>query len=161
MASVATWIATGEEDCEYRRVPVLEHWLAPEALRFWEQRPADGIMIGRDVPSRAIARLLNRNIVYQPVDSGGDLKVRLAGSALRQRFEHDVTGWKMSEMFGPAAFPIRFRTTMEAIESGKPRMVRVAHKINNLEILHLELLILPVVAPSGGDRWALVFCFYF
>ena len=161
MNGVASWIANAEEQSEYLCVDALEHWLAPEALHFWERRPADGIVMGRDVPSRAIARLLNRVIVYEPIDDHRDLKVRLAGAAVRRRFDRDITGLKMSELFGPAEFPIRFRTTMAAIEQNEPRMVHIVHGTRDIETLRLELLILPALAPHGGDRWALVFCFYF
>lgn len=161
MNGAATWTANAEEQSTYLRVDALDHWLAPEALHFWEHRPADGIVIGRDVPSRPIARLLNRVIIYEPVDDHHDLRVRLAGTGVRRRFAHDITGQRMSELFGPAEFPIRFRTTMEAIEQNAPRMARVTHGSENREVLRLELLILPVVAPNGSDRWALTFCFYF
>lgn len=161
MNGPAGWIASAEVQSEYRCVDSLDHWLAPEALHFWEHRPADGIVIGRDVPSRAIARLLNRIIVYEPVDARQDLKVRLAGTAVRRRFERDITGLKMSEMFAPAEFPVRFRTAMDVIEQNTPRMVRVIHGTMDLEVLRLELLILPIIAPNGSDRWALTFCFYF
>lgn len=161
MSSPAEWIASGKNLSDYQRVNALEHWLAPEALRFWDRRPADGIVIGRDVPSRAIARLLNRVIVYEPIDDHHDLKVRLAGTAVRHRFGHDITGQKMSELFSPAEFPIRFQTVMEVIERNEPRMARIVHGSTDVEILRIELLTLPVVAPNGGDRWALTFCFYF
>ena len=102
MDGSAALIAGREDESEFLCVDALEHWLAPEALDFWEHRPADGIMIGRDVPSRAIARLLNRVIIYEPIDDYRDMKVRLAGVALRRRFDQDVTGLKMSDLFGPA-----------------------------------------------------------
>ncbi len=159
MNGAATWIA--EQQSEYICVKALEHWLVPQALHFWEHRPADGIVVGRDIPSRSIACLLNRVIVYEPIDDRRDLKVRLAGAVVFRRFERDIAGLKMSELFGPAEFAIRFRTTMEAIEQNEPRMARVTHGTKDFEVMRVELLILPVVAPNGSDRWALTFCFYF
>lgn len=161
MSSAADWIANGNNLSNYRRVDALEHWLAPEAMRFWDHRPADGIVVGRDVPSRDIARLLNRVIVYEPIDEHHDLKVRLAGTAVRHRFGRDITGRKMSKLFNPAEFPIRFQTVMEVIERNEPRMARIVHGSADVEILRIELLILPIIAPNGSDRWALTFCFYF
>ncbi len=161
MHSAAKWIESSEDLSDYQRVDALEHWLAPEALRFWNDRPADGIVIGRDVPSRAIARLLNSIVIYEPVDDHHDLKVRLAGTALWRRFSRDITGRRMSELFGPDDFPSRFRTVMECIEQNVPRMARVTHTIKSVEVLRLELLTIPVLAPNGGDRWGLTFSFYF
>jgi hypothetical protein len=161
MSSAANWIASGEDQSEFRRVEALGHWQAPEAVRFWEQRPADGIVIGRDIPSRGIARLLNRVLIYEPSDERRDLKVHLAGSAIRYRFGRDVTGLRMSELFRPEEYPIRFRAVMEAIERNEPRMALITHGTKDFEVLRLELLMLPVIAPNGSDRWGLVFCFYF
>lgn len=161
MAEAAPLIADREDRSEFLRVDALEHWLAPEALSFWERRPADGLKVGRDVPSRAIAHLLNRVILYEPVDDGHDLKVRLAGTVTRRRFECDITGKKMSALFEPDKFPIRFGVVMEAIKDNAPKMVRITHGLKDFELLRFELLILPVIAPNGRDRWALTFCFYF
>jgi hypothetical protein len=161
MNGPANLVPSDEGQSRYRCVDALHHWLAPEAVHFWEHRPADGIVIGRDVPSRPIARLLKKIIVFEPVDDRRDLKVRLAGTELRRHFEHDITGRKMSELFCPAEFPMRFRIVMEAIEKNVPPMARVVVGTGDCEVSRLELLTLPAIAPNGSDRWALVFCFYF
>lgn len=149
-----------EAKSSYRVVRSLTHPMSAAALRLWQQRPADGIVIGRDVPSRAVARLLSGIVVYRPVNGGRDLLVHLAGDSIRLRFNADITGRLYSQMFTPAEFPIRFHTIMEALEYDEPRMASVSHSNGTLEILRLELLILPAWSPDRSERWPLVFCFY-
>ena len=48
-----------------------------------------------------------------------------------------------------------------SIATGEPRMVRFVHHAGCVELMRLEVLVVPVVAPNGIDRWALVFAFYF
>jgi hypothetical protein len=162
MTHVSELIDNGEANSSYTRTNILTHSLAPIALKFWENRPTDGIIIGRDVPSRAIARLLSHMIVYEPVDE--DLRVRVAGAAIRNRFPRDIADLRMSELFNSSDFPVRYNTVMEAIKIGEPRLVCITHNAGekrDVELFRLELLILPVWSPTRDARWATSFCFYF
>jgi hypothetical protein len=161
MLVTTAWINSEEAQSEYRVVSQLSHSMAEEAMRFWDGRPQDGIVIGRDIPSRAIAKLLSRTIIYQPIEGGRDLKVHLAGTSIRRRFGRDITGAKMSELFVPEEFPVRYKTMMETVESNEPRMATIVHRAGPVEILRLELLMLPARSPDGSEIWPLVFCFYF
>jgi hypothetical protein len=161
MDTLARWIENETTQSEYRVVDALRHPDAITALRFWARRPPDGLMIGRDVPSRAIARLLSHVAVYAPLPDGSDAKVHLAGSALRRRFGRDITGLMMSEVFIPEDFKVRMAAVNSVVGRGEPRLAEITHHAGDIEVLRLELLLLPVTAPNGIDRWALGFALYF
>jgi hypothetical protein len=146
---------------EYRLVAAANHPKAQKLLDFWEARPADGIVIGRDVPSRTIAAMLNNIIIYEPVNGGSDLKVRLAGTSIRRRFNREVTGMLMSELFPPDEFREHLEMTLANIEAG-PATIVDSHLTNGaVEKMHLEVVILPVFAPDRVHKWVLVGLFYF
>jgi hypothetical protein len=160
MSCVVEWIENGEARSRFVSTDVLTHRLAPVAERFWAARPSDGIVIGRDIPSRPIAHLLSHIVIYQPVEDRSDLKVHLAGTAVRFRFSRDITGAMMSELFGPEDFPVRFRTLMEVIDKDEPRRACITHTAGGIEVFRLELLMIPVWSPGRSTRWAASFCFY-
>jgi hypothetical protein len=114
------------------------------------------------VPSRAIARLLSRVAICEPTPDGSDYRMRLIGSVVHQRLGRDVTGEYISEIFDePSEFQVRFNGLEEAIKTGEPRMMRIVYHAGSVELMCHELVVLPVTAPNGIDRWALVFVFYF
>lgn len=130
-------------------------------LAFWKLRAPDGIVMGRDVPSRAIAPLLSHMVVWEPVADGADMKVRLAGAALQRRFSGDLKGHRMSELFAPADFRDHLREMHCVIESGEPRILDSRVSCGTIEQLHLEIVELPVVSPDRAQCWVLSGTFYF
>lgn len=162
MEQFAVWIEHPKLETDIRSLDRLVHPDAELALNFWRSRAADGIRMGRDVPSRSIGRLLSHIAIMKPTADGADFKVHLAGTAIRHRFGRDISGEMLSEIYPDASsFTARLRTLKEAIAGDEPRMVRFAYNSGNVELMRLEVLVLPVVAPNGIDRWALVFAFYF
>jgi hypothetical protein len=160
MTTLAHWIENETTTSEYRLIDALRHPDATTVLRFWARRPPDGLMIGRDIPSRSIAKLLSHVAIYAPFSNGNDAKVHLAGSALRRRFGRDITGLLMSDIFVPDDFRVRFAALKDVIRTGEPRLAEIVHRVGDIEILRLELLAIPVTAPNGVDRWAATFAFY-
>lgn len=146
---------------EYRPIAAPAHPEAVKALAFWDARPADGIIIGRDVPSRAIASLLSYIIVHEPISGDSDLKVRVAGTAVRRRFGRDITGETLSQVFPTPSFPDRLKSVVTAIETGAPQFADCQLSSGSLEILHSELVILPVLAPDRVTKWAMTIVFFF
>jgi hypothetical protein len=146
---------------EYRPIDAPVHPQAEKVLAFWNARPADGIIVGRDVPSRAIASLLSHVIVHEPINGGSDLKVRVAGTAVRRRFGRDITGETMSNLFPPAGFPDRLKSVLAAIETGAPQFADCQLSNGSFDILHSELVILPILAPDRVTKWALTVVFFF
>jgi hypothetical protein len=161
MNKVADWIESGKTRAAYARVDALTHPDAVLAIDFWQARPADGIRMGRDVPSRAIARLLSRTAIYEPIDNGADFKVHLAGTNLRQRFGRDITGESITQLFSAGDLPGRHQTLKDIIALNEARMARIVHSIASVDVLTVELLQMPIIAVNGTDRWVLTFAFYF
>lgn len=145
----------------YRKIRLLTHPVAKQALQFWAARPRDGIVIGRDVPSRSIANLLSRVIVHEPIKGGTDAKVRLAGMGIRHRFGDDITGMTMSALFPTPDFPNRLESVMKAIRDDAPQYADCTLSNGVLDILHTELMIVPAVAPNRTAIWTITFCFFF
>jgi hypothetical protein len=161
MDKAADWIESGTTRADYARVDGLTHPDATQALRFWQERPADGIRMGRDVPSRSIARLLSRIVIYRPINGGADFKVHLAGTGIRQRFGRDITGETVKQLFKASDLTGRYQTLTDVLALDEARMVRILHSAGSIDVLTVELLQMPVVAPNGVDRWVLTFAFYF
>ncbi len=161
MDRLAEWIEGGMTQSEFVPIDTLTHPNAEAALQFWGERPGDGIHIGRDLPSRLIARLLSHVTIYEPLADRSDFKVHLAGSGMRHRFGRDITGETMSEIYSPSDFPVRYKTLLEVIAHNEPRMMRIIHRAGTVDVLKIELFQIPVVGPNGLDRWALTFVFYF
>lgn len=155
-------LGSGLAVANFLPIEELIHRDAKLAMALWRDRKADGIRIGRDVPSRAIARLLSRIAICAPVADGEDYRIHLAGSAINHRFGRDITGERLSEIFDePSEFQARIDAMKESAATGEPRMMRIVHLAGSVELLRYELVVLPVTAPNGKDRWALVFAFYF
>lgn len=160
MERIANLIQSGTAQAEFVPVEALAHSDSEIALRFWQDRPQSGIKIGRDVPCRAIARLLSRIVIYEPVADGNEFRVHLAGSMLQHRFGRDITGETTESLFG-AAFAAPRRAALSAVrETGTPRMACVIYRAGNIEVLKIELFQIPVVASQGNDCWVLAFAFY-
>lgn len=129
---------------------------------FWEARAdKDGVVIGRDLPSRPIARLLRNLIVVEPDSDHQDYRVRLAGSASLRRFGRDISGERISEHFGSVDFVSR-RDQMRMVQrTGKPIFCRGKVFRHETMVIDLEFAILPATSPDGTSRWIVVGLFYF
>jgi hypothetical protein len=150
-----------DADATYTRLSEPRHFGARLALEAWRtQRLADGFVVGRDVPSRALAPVLRNLAVYEPLDGGCDFRARLAGSALIRRFGCDVTGLKLSELFDREAFEHHRAVMAEVLASQTPRSLDVQIKSESRTQLRFEVLSLPVLAPDRETGWLLTGLFY-
>ncbi|MDE2135631.1 MAG: PAS domain-containing protein [Alphaproteobacteria bacterium] len=146
---------------EYSLVASPRHPQAQKLLAFWNARAKDGIVIGRDVPSRSIASLLSSVMVCEPVGGRRDFRVRLAGASLRGRFGCDIKGKLMSELFPPDDFRHHLRATLAALAKDMPLIFDSRLTNGSVETLHVEVVVLPVLPADRGGKWALAGFFYF
>jgi hypothetical protein len=161
MQWVATWIENAETSTEIRTLDALTHPDGKIAMRFWRERPADGLRIGRDVPSRAIARLLSCIVVWESARDGEDFRLQLAGSGARSRFGRDITGEYASQLFSDkATFAAHFRMLSEVIAKGQPHIVGIVYCARSVEVMRIEILAIPAVASDGIGQRVLTFGFY-
>ena len=132
---------------------LLEHW--------WDKQCRGGIVVGRDLPTRATACVLRNLAVYEPVEDGRDYRVRLAGAAFMRRFAREIGGLMLSQCLTAEKLDEQ-RTDLErAIAVGAPvmhdvRVMRGEEVHAEFETLHLRIL-----APGGVASWALGGVFYF
>ena len=153
--------AAAASNYKYAIVASPTHPDAQELLAFWNARPADGIVIGRDVPSRKIANLLSHIAIYEPVRERRDFKVRLAGNSVRGRFGGDIKGKLMSELFDAGAFHHHVSKTLEVLDNDAP-MILDSHLVSGVvEKLHTEVVIMPVWPSDRSSKWVLAGFFYF
>lgn len=134
---------------------------AKQTFEVWRERMAQGgFIVGRDIPSRALASVLRNLAVYEPFESGEDFRIRIAGTAFFRRYGYDVTGRRLSELFEGALFE-RIRDGVNAMfETKQPVSIAVEHEQGDRKPLRFEILFLPVTAPGHAGQWALVGMFF-
>jgi hypothetical protein len=136
------------------------HRGARQLLESWMARQVEGrFIVGRDVPSRELARVLSGLALFQPI-SNGDFRVRLAGMALRRRFGRDVTGEKLSEIMSEAQFGEHGQRMRDLLESGKPFVVEIRLNESGRLRLCYEWLALRVFAADGVTPWVMTGIFF-
>jgi hypothetical protein len=134
---------------------------AQKLLAFWQARPADGIVMGRDIPSREIARLLSYIIITEPTEDRTDMRVRLAGASLLKRFGRDIKDLMFSELFSPEDFRDHLEKGLTAIETDQAVILDSRLVAGTVEKLHLEAVLLPIVASDRRKKLVLAGIFYF
>jgi hypothetical protein len=138
------------------------HYDARHLFEFWRERNDEGgFVIGRHVPSRALARLMSHLVVYEPLDEGEDFRARIAGTSLLRRFGRDISGSKLSELFEPHAFEAQRDDLRTLLRTGKPCVLEVKATVDGYPALHFEILALPVLAPDRETPWVLSGLFYY
>jgi hypothetical protein len=146
---------------EFATLAEPRHPASKRLLTFWERRPADGLIVGRDFPSRVIADLLSNVTLWEPAQAGTDFRVRLAGVSVCRRFGRDIKGALFSELFSPDDFRHHLAETRELMLTDKAKVVESRLFDGNVQRLHQEVVILPVLAPNRSDQWVLVGLFFF
>lgn len=138
------------------------HYDARHLYGFWSERHADGgFVIGKDVPSRALARVMSHLVVYEPLEQGADFRARIAGTSLLRRFGRDISGSKLSELFEPGAFAAQRDDMQMLLRTGRPCILEVKATIDAYPVLHFEIVALPVLAPDRETPWILSGLFYY
>ncbi|HTQ14754.1 MAG TPA: PAS domain-containing protein [Rhizomicrobium sp.] len=137
------------------------HFGARLLFDHWGRRRAEGgFVVHRDVPSRALAPILRNLVVYQPMGGGRDFRVRLAGSGLIRRFDCDITGLKLSELFDREGFDFHCTRLREVVSNDAPAILDIRLPAARDAGLHYEMVSLPVRAPETATTWVLGGFFY-
>jgi len=136
------------------------HFGARLLFNHWrEKQEKGGLIVGRDLPARALSPALRNLGLYEPIAGCRDFHVRLAGSAFLRRFGRDVTGLKLSDLFEGAAFESHRSQMANMIADRRHFSTDVVLKKNRRDSLNFEMLGLPVLNENGA-RWALTGIFY-
>jgi hypothetical protein len=132
---------------------------------FWKMRPPDGLIIGRDIPSRKIARHLAHVLIWEPLPDNEDARLNLAGEALRLRFGGNAIGHRFSELVDPAIVPFFLKEMHKLLAADECVCFDVRQQRPDLGDgivdLHFELVIFPVWSPGRKARWILNGVYYF
>ncbi|MGB8600733.1 MAG: hypothetical protein WCD42_00905 [Rhizomicrobium sp.] len=137
------------------------HTFAQKLLDFWKDRPADGIIVGRDIPSRKIASLLSHITMWEPVAGGRDYQMRYMGETLRARYSGYVVGKLMSELLSPDLFAYQLDSFMQLASDDTAEVLDIAQSHNGCNYLHYEVVAFPVLPANAQGRWAVAGTFYF
>jgi hypothetical protein len=151
---------------EFKRAytPVAEpcHPHSVQLIEFWhEKESTGGLVVGRDIPSKAISGILRNLIVYEPIADCSDFRVRHAGTAYIAHYGIDVTGKLMSELFDAEIFRYNRAKAAEVIRSERPEVFDANLSQFGITRRHYEVMLLPVFAPDKNSRWLLCGIFRF
>ncbi len=128
----------------------------------WRERASDGgMVVGRDVPSRRLARLLGNLALYEFCRESDDFKVRLAGFSLVRRFGRDITGQVLKEIL-PRQDHARHRAALlSVLETGVPLSLDIKLRSPDRPLMHFEILVVDVASSDGEAKLLLAGQFYF
>lgn len=143
---------------KYRRIDAPTLKGARELVEFWNDRPADGVVMGRDIPSRRVAHLLANILLWEPIENNADARLRLAGETLRWRFGGNAVGQRFRDLVAPSiadAFlgKMQDHVLQDICACFDMRLHRNV-PIEGVGDLHFELIIFPVW--SGGRKGRLI-----
>lgn len=140
------------------------HPNARALLDVWrEHEKTGGIRMGRDIPSRALAKFLPNIIIAEPLGHWHDARIRLAGTAFMERFGRDVAGELTSRLYAedPDGAALLLKLARQATEIRKPGMIDLRIRADEIDVFHIETVLLPIFAPDGVTRWSMVGAFRF
>lgn len=143
------------------RIAAPTHTQAIKLMDYWHERPADGLRMGRDMPSRKVASLLSYIMIWEPEPDGSDLVVRHAGEAVAYRFGINTKGRRLSALVPRAENDSHQAVFSDVIRTQEPVVIDTVLRNDAVELMHLELVVLPVFAACGIARWAMAGMFYF
>ncbi len=147
---------------EYTALGQPRHPNSARLLECWQEKQSEGgFIMGRDIPSRALARVLHSLMVAEPVNNRSDFKVRLAGTALRRRWGREITGLSFSDLFKGDNFARQMRDTTSVIDGKVPVIIDAKQIDDGFVHNHREAVVLPILAPDRATAWILAGIFYF
>lgn len=141
-----------------------EHPSSTALIEIWRAHEATGGMrMGRDIPTRALGKLLPNIVIAEPQPDWSDARIRLAGSVLTERFGRDITGAQLSEIYraDPDGGAMLLACARRADETREPGLLGTRVLAGSLEVMRFEVVGLPIYAPDGVVHWTLVGTFRF
>jgi len=130
-----------------------------QLIALWREYEArDGMRMGRDVPSRAIAPFLSQVIIYEPIGNWDDAYLRYAGFGTAKFFGRDVTGLRHSDTErGDRSGTLKqlFAEVPGIVAENRCRVLDHKALDGGIVVGHQELATFPVFGPDGKRRWLL------
>ena len=135
------------------------HPQAKLLLAHWRAR-SDGFIVGRDLPSRPLARVLTSLSLWDYCHETRDFRARLAGFALTRHFGRDIATRRLGELMPPADHARQRSLMMTVFETGEPCSLDLRIKNARRSAHHLEALILKALAADRRTPLILFGLFY-
>lgn len=131
-------------------------------MQIWQDKTAaDGFVMGRDIPSRELARFLPGIMILEPTADFSDYLVRLAGTRQRKTWNQEITGMKLSGVSGAQMFQSRMVDANRVLYTGVPLALDITRLKRTLLIEHRESILLRILAPDCHRWWIMVFTAYY
>jgi len=121
----------------------------------------DGMRMGRDIPSRALAKLLPHILIAEPVGQWDDARIRLAGTALIERFGRDIAGMLVKQLYtdNPEGAKLLLQLGRHTAQSRETGVLDTRIFVEGIEMMHMEMVLLPIYSTDGTSIWLLVGAF--
>lgn len=140
--------------------------LGRQMLRLWNDRPQDGLQLGRDIPSKQSATLLTHLMVFQPTHNFDDLTCILAGEVIRARFGEYVVGKKLSELLRPEVFALQIARSQRVIAQDTTSIEHISlfsrDEVTAIETVFLtfDLVLMPVWTKDRSAKTIITGTFF-
>lgn len=142
----------GDADQVFSRLDEPTHPSSRQLYDCWlDCRARHGAMqLGRDIPGRAIPRLLRDLTVLEPIDGGSDFIFRLAGSGFLKRCGSDVKGLRFSVLYRGAVLRSNLDSMNTCIREQKPMIYDVRMATPRTILRRHESIDLPIKSQDGA-----------
>lgn len=156
-SSQALTVDTGPPDIRPTILAAPVHAEAIELHRYWLACQArGGVKLGRDLPSREIAKLMSKLSVLEANADETDFRFRLVGSSWLDRFGRDIKGEWVSSLYEPDIFEQYRAGVSSVLKTGEPKFTDVCIYERRQLAHHIEYTQLPLVE---ADRCILMGAF--
>ena len=146
----------------YKVVADPSHEGTIQLIQYWREKDSSGgLVVGRDIPSKAISNILSNLIVYEPISDFADFRVQHAGTRNYAHYHGDVTGKLMSELFDAEAFKYNCAKAKEVLLSHRMMIFEADLSQFGITRRTYEVVLLPVLAPDRSSPWMLCGIFRF
>jgi hypothetical protein len=133
------------------------HPLAVAFLRAWREVSATRELVtGKDIPSHLFVRFLSNLMTVEPIEGDTDGRIRVAGSALRNRYGRDVTGARFSQLHTSPGAADNLMRLREVRRTGTPIVFGATIIRARAPALCYETLLLRILAPDEHTYWNVV-----
>ncbi len=143
--------------------PEPHHPLTIELLDYWTGCKANGdFVMGRELPARAISRLMKHLMVIEPVDGAATFRIRLAGMVLVERYGKNPTGMLTSDIYDSATLETFHGLYEKVLRTKRPVFASfgVIGALNEA-IRQGEVPHFPMTAPDLRSTWILGGVFHY
>ena len=125
----------------------------------WKEKA--GFIVGEDIPSRRLSRLLPNLALCDYRASHEDFRIRVAGFALIRLFGKDIAQCNLREIVRDDEHPCLASVMMNVRDTGEPLVFDARFSSEERQLVHFETLLLRVLAADRKTPLVLAGLFFF